>query len=105
MKATREQILRIVKEALQEDQEAISGKKVELTEDTRPLEELPSFDSLASVAVTARCLSALGLDDKAATVFVGEDKAGKLFARSLREVVDHIAKLKPAAKEGEENDE
>lgn len=105
MKATREQMLRIVTEALQEDQEVISGEKPELTEETRPLQDLPSFDSLASVAVTQRCLSKLGIDDKTATIFVGKDREGRLFARTIGEVVDHLATLKPALKEGEENDE
>lgn len=93
MVATREQILEVVLRAVKDDQEAMSAEPVELTEDTRPLEDLPGFDSLTSVVITERCLSALGVDDEITTLFIGKDESGKRFARTLRDVVDHLSKL------------
>lgn len=94
MTKDRAEVLEVVLKALREDQEAVSAKPVELTEDSRPLECLGGFDSLASVAVTQRCLDALGIKAQRTTVFVGEDDNGRPIALTLRKVVDCFMELR-----------
>ena len=94
MKLERDQVLSTVVQVLEEDQRAAFGIELgEISEDSRPLERLQGFDSLASVSATQRCLDALGIDSKVITVFIGKDSEGKPCALTLREVVDRVLTL------------
>lgn len=93
MSLNREEVLTVLVAALKEDQEAVSAEPVVLAEDSRPLECLGDFDSLASVAVTQRCLDRLGIESKEITIFADKGKDGKFFARTLGQVADHILSL------------
>ncbi|MBI4764645.1 MAG: hypothetical protein HY787_08575 [Deltaproteobacteria bacterium] len=92
MKVTREKIVEILINALQEAQQDIVDEPEEITESTRPIGDLKSFDSLASVVVTVHCLAALKWNAPPSfpSLFLG--KPGE--ALTVGEVADRILRLK-----------
>ncbi len=92
MKMTREKVVEILINALQEAQQDIVDDPEEITESTRPIGDLMHFDSLASVVVTVHCLVALGWNDPPSfpSLFLGKPSE----ALTVGEVADRIMRLK-----------
>lgn len=96
MEATREKILEILINALQEVQQDIVDEPEEVTESTRPIGDLKYFDSLASVVVTVHCLAALEWKDPPSFPSLFLAKPGE--ALTVGEVADRIMRLKKRQK-------
>lgn len=65
-----------------------------ITAETKPLIDLPGFDSLIGVAVTVGCLSAMNIaDEKLPTIFVEKDADGKNRPLSVSEISDKLCEL------------
>ena len=92
MELSREDVLNVVVNALNEAQEDFPDEAINIVEGTKPIGELAYFDSLASVVVTIRCLDALDYDDEPPMPTLFIDKNGKYL--SVGEVADRILKLK-----------
>lgn len=92
MKVTREKVVEILINALQEGQQDIVDEPEEITESTRPIGDLMYFDSLASVVATVHCLAALGWNDPPSfpSLFLGKPSE----ALTVGEVADRIMRLK-----------
>jgi hypothetical protein len=93
MEFSREDVLQVVINALQDAQQEVQEDTIEIYEKTRPIDELKAFDSLTSVYVTVHCLHSLGYPDPLALEFPSLfiDKNGKVL--TVGEVVDRILKL------------
>jgi hypothetical protein len=93
MKINREDVLKVVVDALKAAQYDIQEEETEIIESTKPIGDLKYFDSLTSVYVTAVCFDSLGLghDDpmKMPSLFI--DSKGN--ALTVGEVVDRVLKL------------
>ena len=91
MEISREEVLQIVINALNEAQEDLCEDSIEIVEETRPIGGLACFDSLTSVAVTVRCLDALDYDDELSMPTLFIDKNGTFL--TVGEVVDRFLEL------------
>ena len=93
MKIKREDVLKVVVNALKDAQYDIKDEEVEILESTRPIGDLKDFDSLTSVQVTVICFDSLDLghDDPLKTPSLFIDSKGN--ALTVGEVVDRILKL------------
>jgi len=88
MKMAREDVLRVVIDALREAQVDLQGEVAEINENTLPIGELKYFDSLTSVMVTTHCLDSFGYTDPLDFPSLFIDKKGKVL--TVGEVVDRI---------------
>lgn len=91
MRISREDILEILINALQEAQQDIVDEQEEITESTRPIGDLKYFDSLTSVAVTVHCAAALDWKDPPSFPTLFLRKPG--VALTVDEVADRIMAL------------
>jgi len=93
MEIKREDVLKVVVDALKAAQYDIQEVEIEILESTKPIGDLKYFDSLTSVYVTVVCFDSLGLghDDpmKIPSLFI--DSKGN--ALTVGEVVDRVLKL------------
>jgi len=91
MEFSREDVLQIVIDALNEAQEDFPDDAIEIAEETKPIGGMTYFDSLTSVVVTVRCLEALEYDDELSLPTLFIDKSGNYL--SVGEVADRIISL------------
>ncbi len=91
MEFSREEVLQIVIDALNEAQEDFPDEAIEIAEETKPIGGMAYFDSLTSVVVTVRCLEALEYDDELSLPTLFIDKSGIYL--SVGEVADRILEL------------
>jgi len=91
MKISREKVVEVLVNALQEAQQDIVNEPEPIDEGTRPIGDLENFDSLTSVQVTVHCLAALdiGLTLSFPSLFIGRQNN----ALTVGEVADRIMRL------------
>lgn len=88
----QKRLIDIIKSNLQQMNPGVTSP--EITLETRPLTDLPNFDSLMSISLTADCCEEFEiLDDKTQSFFVEENRPPTKFPRilNIKEVVDKIS--------------
>lgn len=95
----RKEIVDSLSEILIEFQEDVTNDVADIDEDTRPIGDLPGFDSLAGIDATVHCVERFGLNDsdEVQSLFVGEDAQGRPCALTVGQVADRIMELGPSA--------
>lgn len=91
MEVAREDVLRVVIDALREAQVDLQEEVTEIDEKTLPIGGLKYFDSLTSVMVTIHCLDSLGYTDPLDFPSLFIEKKGKVL--TVGEVVDRIIEI------------
>jgi acyl carrier protein len=96
MEFSREEVLKIVIDALKEAQEDFPEGDIEIEEETKPIGGLAYFDSLASVVVTVRCMEALGYSDELPmpTLFIGRYREYLTVGKVADRILTYLKKKK-----------
>ena len=91
----RKKVVETLIKILTENQKDIGEEVGDFNEKTKPIGDLPQFDSLMSVSVTVTCCTALGIsvDKNIQTLFVGKNDNGAPCALNIGQVADLVLTL------------
>lgn len=96
MQELRKIIIEIIIEEILSHANEIAENPIDIDDKTKPLEEVVGFDSLVGVLVSVECIDRLDaetdarIDIELDNLFIGKDKNGNLYARSVEQIADFI---------------